>query len=220
MTPPLKKTTLREQAYDALREMIASYRFSSGTKINIEQLSKELGVSRTPIAQALRDLEKEGLVRHVPNRGIMMAEMTPQMALDLYEVRETLEGMAARMAAHNMSEEQLDRLRALLEEQGPIINRKDLLEYSKSDFNFHGLIYESCGNWLLRELLENIKSRSRPFLCDLSPIMSELHEDHSNIYEALTNHDPASAENHIRDHNKRMRRQIEQYQPRIENSNE
>ena len=138
MSSTLKRMTLRDQAYEVLREMIASHRFSSGKWINIEQLAKELGVSRTPVWQALKDLESEGLVKHVPNRGIQMAEMTLQMALELYAVRELLEGMAGRLAAQNISEESLSRLDVMLAEQLPIVRNLDQLAYSKADFQFHG----------------------------------------------------------------------------------
>jgi DNA-binding GntR family transcriptional regulator len=72
----LKRLTLREQADKALRQMVASHRFSPGKWINVERLAKDLGVSRTPVWQAMMDMEKEGLVEHIPKQGIRMAEMT------------------------------------------------------------------------------------------------------------------------------------------------
>ncbi len=99
----LKRLTLREQAETAVRDMIASYRFTPGKRINVERLAKDLGVSRTPIWQALKNLEKEGLVTHVPNQGIRMSRLTLQMAYDLYVVRGQLEGLAGRFAAENIN---------------------------------------------------------------------------------------------------------------------
>ncbi len=90
--------------------MIAARRFSSGIWINVEELTKELGVSRTPIRQAMKQLEAEGLVTHIPHRGIRMAEMTLEMARDLYQVREVLEGLAAGLAAEKISAEALARV--------------------------------------------------------------------------------------------------------------
>lgn len=193
----------------ALREMIASYRFTPGKWINVESLAKELEVSRTPVWQALKDLEKEGLVTHTPKQGIRMVQMTLEMAHDLYTVRGLLEGMAGRLAVENISPGTLKRLEAMLKKQHQIIQGQDVVEYSKSDFEFHALIYDSCGNWLLKELLENIKHRSRPFVCDITPILPKLYGDHIKVVEAFRNRDSARAERVMKGHNKRMQHQIE-----------
>lgn len=212
MAGKLRRTTLKDQAYRALREMIASHRFTSGTWINTEQLAKELGVSRTPVWQALKELEKEGLVRHEPNRGIRMLEMTPEMAVDLYEVRGALEGMAAGLAAGRISARSIQRLEAILAQQGKLVERADSLGYSKSDFEFHAVLYDSCGNWLLNELLDNIKSKARPFVRDITPIMGELYQDHRALVEALKRSDGQAAKRAMLRHNRRMRRLVERSQ--------
>jgi DNA-binding GntR family transcriptional regulator len=208
----LKRLTLREQAETAVRDMIASYRFTPGKRINVERLAKDLGVSRTPVWQALKNLEDEGLVKHVPNRGIRMAQMTLQMAYALYEVRGLLEGLAGRLAAERIDKKAITRLKSLLKEQRRIISDQDVVEYSKSDFEFHGIIYDSCGNWLLSELLENIKVRSRPFVCDLTSILPELYQDHIDAVEAFKIRDPDGAEMVMKRHNLRVNRQIEKAQ--------
>ena len=204
----LKRLTLKEQAYRSLRDMIASHRFSSGKWINLEQLSKELGVSRTPIHQAMKQLEQEGLVTHVPNQGIRMAVMTLEMAQDLYQVREVLEGLAAALASQKMDPETVSRMKQILAEQAAIIRKKDLLAYSVSDFKFHQLIYDSCGNWMLKEQLDIIKSRSRPLVCDVTPILPDLFSDHQKVVEAFARRDPLQAEQVMRRHNRRMREAI------------
>ena len=209
MPRKLARQTLKEQADKALREMISSYRFFPGKWINVERLAKDLGVSRTPVWQAMKGLEKEGLVEHIPKQGIRMAEMTLQMACDLYMVRGILEGLAGRFAAENIDKKAVARLESILKEQQQIVRYQDVVEYSISDFRFHGLIYDVCGNWLLKELLENIKTRSRPFVCDITPIMSGLYQDHVEAVDALKNRDPAKAERVMRRHNLRMRRRIE-----------
>ncbi|UCB48170.1 MAG: GntR family transcriptional regulator [Deltaproteobacteria bacterium] len=209
MPKKLARLTLKEQADKALREMISSYRFLPGKWINVERLAKDLGVSRTPVWQAMMDLEKEGLVEHIPNQGIRMAEMTLQMAYDLYTVRGLLEGLAGRFAAENINKRTVGRLESIIGEQKKMVENQDVVGYSKSDFRFHGLIYETCGNWLLRDLLENIKARARPFVCDIRPIISGLYQDHIEAVDAMRNHDPARAERVMRKHNLRMRRRIE-----------
>lgn len=209
MPPHLTRLTLKEQAYQALREMITSHRFSAGRWINVEKLSKELGVSRTPVWQALKDLEQQGLVTHLPNRGIRMAEMTPRMAADLYQVREGLEALAASLAVANDAQGCVRRLRANLDQQLPLVESCDLLGYSRLDFDFHSVLYDACGNGLLRELLDNIKYRSGPLVCDISPILTELYQDHLELVEAFTRGEAELAGEIMRRHNQRMRRRLQ-----------
>ena len=209
MPKKLERLPLKDQAEETLREMIRSYRFAPGKWINVERLAKDLGVSRTPVWQALKVLEREGLVKHVPKQGIRMASMTLEMAHDLYLVRGLLEGLASKLAAKKIDRKTIQRLEAILEKQKIITQKKDVLAYSNSDFDFHGIIYHSCGNWLLCELLENIKTRSRPFVCDITPILPDLFQDHIKLVECFKQHDPVSAEKVICKHNDRMRRLIE-----------
>jgi len=156
--------------------------------------------------------EKEGLVTHTPKQGIRMVEMTLEMAHDLYMVRGLLEGMASRLAVEKISPGTLKRLESILKKQHQIVQSQDVVEYSKSDFEFHALIYDSCGNWLLKELLENIKHRSRPFICDVTSALPELYEDHRMVVEAFRDRHSDAAENIMRTHNKRMQLQIERAQ--------
>lgn len=212
MPQPLKRNTLKEQAYIALRDMIAGQRFSSGTWINAELLAKELGVSRTPVWQALKQLEAEGLVQHVPNRGVRMVEMTPEMAVDLYEVRGVLEGLAARLMARKPLAGALGRMKKILQRQEVSVNQGDSVAYSRTDFEFHQVLYEACGNWLLREQLDSIKSKARPFVRDISPILPELYQDHHRLILALEGGDEDAAAQAMVDHNRRVRRLVERTQ--------
>ena len=208
MTKKLERLTLKNQAEKALREMIASYRFTPGKRINVENLSKELNVSRTPVWQALKGLEEEGLVTHIHGKGIRMAQMTPEMAHDLYTVRGLLEGLAAGLAAKKITSGTLRRLESILKKQDQAVRRLDLVEYSNSDFAFHAILYESSGNWLLKELLENIKRRSQPFTSDIGPALKELYQDHKDVVEAFRKKDALAAEMIMKGHNKRMQDHI------------
>lgn len=92
----LKRANLNQQIYGILKEMIADQRFNPGSYINVEQLTQELEVSRTPIWEAIRRLEQEGIVVHTPpHKGVCVRELTKDMALELYKVREALECLAA-----------------------------------------------------------------------------------------------------------------------------
>jgi len=142
----IAKQSLRDLAYQELHEMIENSRFTPGARINVEDLTLEMGVSRTPIWQAIGQLEKEGLLYSIPNKGVFMQELSPKEAVDLYSVREVLECMAAELASAMIDEGTIGRMEANLAEQRKAIESGDLVAYSKLDFDFHFAVYKSTAN--------------------------------------------------------------------------
>src|SRR5512135_526432 len=140
--PKISRDVLSGKVYAALKEMVAHYRFQPGARVNVEKLSKELGVSRTPVWEAVRRLESEGLLKNIPYRGVFMVEMTLQRALELYQVREVLEGLAGRLAAKHVHKKALERMTEGLKAQTKIVEKGDLLGYSQLDFEFHTVIHK------------------------------------------------------------------------------
>lgn len=210
VTRKLEPANLSQQAYLALKEMIGNHRFQPGARIKVEQLTRELGVSRTPIWEAVGRLQQEGLLEKIPRRGVFMATLTLNRALDLYQVREVLEGLAASQAATRIDDRTLRAMATSVERQRPLVEARDLVGYSRVDFDFHAAVYKACGNAFLREVLENIKAQMRPMRIDIAPILPELFAGHVRLYEALAEHDPAKAEAAFRAHNRLLIRHIGQ----------
>lgn len=204
----LVPVNLSERSYFRIKKMISDLRFSPGSRLNVELLARDLGTSRTPVWEAVRRLEQEGLVRNVPNRGVFIVELTRETAIELYTVREVLEGMAARLAVERISPKALEKMERLLRAQEKIVAEEDLVAYSKSDFEFHACIYAACGNSILREMLESIKQKARPIAMRITPILSELFHDHQMIVRALRLRDPLLAEVAFREHNQRVLMQL------------
>jgi DNA-binding GntR family transcriptional regulator len=198
------RTNLNAQVYDILKDMIADQRFTPGSSLNVEQLTQELGVSRTPIWEAVRRLEQEGIVAHTPHKGVRVVELTRQMALELYEVRETMEAMAARLGAERATPEIIEQMEKILAEQTQIVNREDDVAYSRSDHDFHLLIYEACGNNLLKEILDGLRYKALPLAFKLSPHYSEFLAFHKELLIAFRKQAPKAAEKAMRRHNRRM----------------
>ena len=198
------RTNLNAQVYDILKEMIADQRFTPGSSLNVERLTQELGVSRTPIWEAIRKLEQEGIVAHTPHKGVRLVELTRQMALELYEVRETMEAMAARLGAERATPEIIARMEKILAEQTLIVKREEDVAYSRSDHDFHLLIYNACGNDLLKEILEGLRYKALPLAFKLSPHYSEFLAFHKDILEAFSKHESKAAEKAMKRHNRRM----------------
>lgn len=207
--PKIKFEKLSDKVFEALKEMISDFRFRPGAWINVEELAKELGVSRTPVWEAVRRLEQQGLLINVPNRGVFMRELTPEMALELYSVREVLEGMAGRLAARRMDGQVLKQMEKCLGKQRRAIENNDMVGYSRLDYEFHAAIYENCGNAYLQEVLEGCKNKMRPLSTHIEPIIDRLYQDHVEVLEALKAKDPAQTEKKLRKHIQEMIRLIE-----------
>jgi len=200
----IKRENLNSKVYEILKEMISNARFEPGARVNVEKLTKEIGTSRTPIWEAIRRLEQEGLVVHYPNKGTYMNALTAEQALDLYAVREVLEGMAAKLAATRISDDTIRRLEKCLEKQKKIVLKKDVVTYSQNDFEFHALIYEASGNEFLREQLEGIKNKMRPLGIHFEDSLNMFFDDHIEVLEALRNRDELKAEIALKNHNQHM----------------
>lgn len=198
------RTNLNAQVYDILKEMIADRRFTPGSSLNVERLTQELGVSRTPIWEAIRKLEQEGIVAHTPHKGVRLVELTRRMALELYEVRENLEAMAARLGAERATPDIIAQMENILAEQKPIVNGENDVAYSRSDHDFHLLIYKACGNELLKEILEGLRYKALPLAFKLSPHYSEFLQFHKDILEAFRGRSSEAAEKAMQHHNRRM----------------
>ena len=204
----LQREKLSNQIYAVLKDMIADHRFQPGARLNIESIARELDVSRTPVWEAVRRLEQEGLIENIPNRGVFMSSLTAEKALDLYAVREILEGMAARLAATRIDDGALEAMAQCILKQREVIENQDILAYSKLDFAFHATVYDACGNEWLKELLETIKNKMRPLTLHMHPDFSTLIDQHAILLHALQERDPEKAEEAFRRHNRYMMAQI------------
>ncbi len=206
----VNKQRLSHQVYDILKDMIADYRFNPGARINVEQIAKEVGASRTPVWEAVHRLIQEGLLENIPNRGVFMSALTPKVAIELYVVREALEGLAARFAVPKVNDLVLKKMAKLIEEQRKMVEDEDLVGYSRLDYEFHALVYELSGNRTLLEILGTVKNKMRPLALQVTPILSRLLEDHMEILAAFQERDADRAEAAFRNHNLKMIEQIKQ----------
>ena len=152
-----ERTNLRDQIYDILKRRIVLRQIESGKKINEEDLAKSLGVSRTPIRETLLRLEHEGIVKIIPRRGAFVVSQSKEKVMDLFEVREVLEGLVAQLATKNMNHELLDRLKRCLEKisSGDGDNNR-LLKYTPADVEFHATLLEAADNELLKSMMESV----------------------------------------------------------------
>lgn len=196
--------TASEFVYEQLRKKIFDKELASGQRLPEISIAKEMNVSRTPVREALRRLESEGLVQIVPGWGACLASPTRQEIIDTYEVRETLEIMAVRKAARRITPLQLCMLQEQIDAEREIFIRRDLEAYLRVNDSFHIIIAESSGNGALAGYIRNVLSRifvqmiffESFFDFDTNPSL----EEHITILEALRAHDEERCATLIQEH--------------------
>jgi len=154
-----RPAALRNQVVGNLRNAIINGQFAPGARLVERQMCELLGVSRTLVREALRQLEAEGWVRILPNRGPVVISMTPEEVRELYEVRAALEGIAAFRAAQRMTPEQLDRLAATVDAMTKAQGRGDWMRHRQQLQLYYDILREASGNALLRAQLDAMSAR-------------------------------------------------------------
>jgi DNA-binding GntR family transcriptional regulator len=200
-----KKELMSEKVYRKVRDMIAVHRFEPGFSLNVEKLSRELGVSRTPVWEAMRRLEQEGVVKTIPNRGVFMAKISSERILDVMEVRAILDRLAGRLACKRINKRMIDRLARCLPDQLRAIETADLGAYFLADNRFHRLMYEASGNSYLMELFESITLHMLPVPYSSRLLTSTSHQTavyktHQEVVEGLANRDGTRVETALARH--------------------
>ena len=179
---------LAEQVFQTLEEDILQGRLKPGEVITELRLSKALGVSRTPIREALQHLEQESLVEIRPNRGAVVLGITRDDLEVIYDMRIRLEGLAASLAAKTADEEQLNAMKEVLDLQEFYVEKNNPDEQEIFDSRFHEMVYEFSGKRILYEVLKNLHRRitryRRLSVTDMDRARKAMTE-HREIYEAI-----------------------------------
>ena len=193
---------LRDVVFQTLRQAILRGQLQPGERLMEIHLAQKLGVSRTPVREAIRMLELEGLVTMVPRRGAIVADITVSDLEDVLEVREALEELAVRKACQNMTEEQLEKLKQAADRFSGCLE-KDLMASAQADVEFHEIICEATKNKRLVQILNNIREQIYRYrLENLKDHSSHanLVEEHAAICRALEARSEEKASEAIRIH--------------------
>jgi GntR family transcriptional regulator, rspAB operon transcriptional repressor len=191
--------SLREKAYEMIKDQIITGKLSPGIALNERELVVAIGVSRTPIREALNRLEKEHLVIITPQKGASVGAITPKVVNDIYQLREVLEPHIISMVTPNFPAAELLRFQAGF--SGLAVEAYDLL--AKIDKEFHYSIIHAFGNDYLNYLMENMylqNERIRFLSLRLPQRLSESVTEHLTIIEAMLARDPEKAAASMRSH--------------------
>ena len=195
------QASLGKSAYDSLKDLIAGGELLPGSRVREIELAERLGVSRTPIREAFRRLEAEGLLTHASHEGLIVAKLDHQAVIELYAMREVLEGTAARFAARHASEAEVQELHELVASE--MEGSQEPLQLVRLNQALHGALYRAGHN---RYLLRSLQALSNAMMLlggtTLSvPSRSETaHEEHLAIVSAINQRDADAAEQAAREH--------------------
>ena len=207
MVAPLDDTsTFADRAYRALRDVIVSldvYQSQGEVRLDERRLAQDLGISRTPVREAMAQLEREGFVRSIPRRGVYVVRKTKREVIEMITAWAALESMAARLITRHASDQQIASLRAMFTTfaDGQIDAKLD--EYSEVNIGFHQAIIKMSDNKVLIDLAENLFTHMRMIrrkAIGEDERANRSIRDHVNIIEALERRETERAEALVREH--------------------
>jgi DNA-binding GntR family transcriptional regulator len=206
VAPIGSRETFKDKAYQALRDVIVTsgvYRSRTDIRLDERQLAQDFGISRTPVREAMAQLEREGFVRSVPRRGIYVVRKTKHEVIEMITAWAALESMAARLVTQNASDNDIAGLRRMFMKFDGTTPHAKLDEYSEVNIAFHQTIIELSGNQVLIKLAENLFTHMRMIrgqtIGEDDRADRSIH-DHMNIIQALEARDTERADDLVRQH--------------------
>ena len=187
---------LREVVCESLRKAILNGTLAPGERLMEVQLADELGISRTPIREAIRKLEQEGYVIMLPRRGSYVSSVSVHDVQEIFEIRSALESLSIGLAARRIENEELEQLQKLLLLIEGYIEDNDIENIVKTDVAFHDLLYQVSRNERLRTIVSNLKeqlARFRTLSMSYPGRLQDTLEEHREMVEAIANGDVEAA---------------------------
>jgi DNA-binding GntR family transcriptional regulator len=196
---------LSDKAYHLIKHQIVTLELPPSSLIDEQRLTQELGIGRTPVREALRQLAAEKLVTVVPRRGTFVADISITDLHELWEVRWNLEGLAARLAAQRIGGQQLEQMKALFDDFDQVVNESGGEAFLDIDDRFHHLLYQAANNKFLEDVLDRLYTLSaRLWFMSLErlshQVVKEAIREHTEVVVALEKGDAEEAERVIQSH--------------------
>ena len=206
--------SLSSRVFHTIRENILSGKYATDEELKEKSIGEELGVSRTPVREALRQLELEGLVTIIPNKGAYVVGISQKDIHDIYEIRSRLEGLCARWAADQITKEQLDELEENIYLSDFHSSKGNSEQVVELDNKFHEILYNASGSKELRHVLldfHHYVQRVRKITLAVTDRAVQSNEEHRKIVEALKKHDADQAEKLANEHMMNTIRNMDSY---------
>lgn len=211
----LRRSNLSGDAYTFVRKLVLDGDgFRPGEKISVEKLSRDLGVSRTPLWGAINRLQAEGILDVVPRLGVYVVKYDRKRALEIYLIREALEGVAARSLSATITEAQISRLEENIKAQKQFLKSNRMSLYFNASLGFHELIASMTGNGALEKILESVYAQVRAMRIQQKFVPTHLPrscDDHDELLNAFRKRNANLAEKLARSHIRDLADDIEQH---------
>ena len=191
---------LRDVVFNTLRQAILRGELKPGERLMEIQLANKLGVSRTPIREAIRKLELEGLVLVIPRKGAEVADIKEKSLRDVLEVRKALEELSVQLACEKITKEEIEELKEAAETFKKAQKTKDITQIAEADVHFHDIINTASGNQKLIQLLNNLREQMYRYRVEYlknNEVYEQLLEEHEFLIQAVIKHDKAQAKDII-----------------------
>lgn len=191
------KYSLRGRVFQKLREDILSGKYKEHEELKEVAIGEELGVSRTPVREAFRQLELEGLIQIVPNKGAYVTSITAKDVKDIYMIRSLLEGLCARLATEKITKEQLEEMEENIYLAEFHAQKGHMDQMAELDNRFHDILYEACDSKMLEHALKDYHQyvlRVRQKTLSNNTRGRASNDEHRQIMEAIKAGDAAKAE--------------------------
>jgi len=198
-----KPTDLKNWAYETIKKSILNLEVKGGEQLRIEELAEQMGISRTPVREALLKLESEGIVRAASRVGFFVAALTKRDFTELFERREILESYAAEKAVNSIEEQDLRQLEELQQKATAAVEEGNLTAFMETEIAIHALILRKANNARLARMIESIKDliqRERIISLKSADNVRKTHQEHGQIISALQQRDAKLAASVMRSH--------------------
>ena len=202
---------LRDVVFNTLRQAILTGELKPGERLMEIHLANRLGVSRTPIREAIRKLELEGLVTMIPRRGAEVAQITEKSMSDVLEVRGAMDALCAELACERITEEELAQLKDACVHFERVTATRDVKQIAKADVQLHDIILQATGNNRLIQLVNNLSEQMYRYRFEYIKDFSQhqrLVEEHRIIYDSLVSRDKERASEAAKVHIDNQRKTI------------
>lgn len=188
--------TLAHRVYEVIKDRILSAELPPGTRLKDNELARTFGVSNTPIREAMRELERDGLIETIPYKGSFVKKMSIAETREVYDVRMALEALAARLAVKRITESQLEEMEKAVQKYAIALERDDITVGLEADLAFHDLLVQASGNDTLLKIVRDLANRIQVLrqLDKGKMRRKQSLEDHKAILQALKGGEAEKAE--------------------------
>ena len=184
----MRGKTKKDLAYEEIKRLILDGKLSGDMPISENVLANMLGISRTPVRDALRRLEMDGFVRVIPNQGVVIREVSISEVKEIYDMRIALEEFVVRELADGLSDEDFRNLEAILKKQEEVCEKRDAVAFHEEDRRFHDYLMRAYGNAMITNFIAKLRDRIEGINVNMLKTpgnMQLFYGEHKRIFEAL-----------------------------------